>query len=93
MPKESPKSGAGGQGAPTPRPTSPITLREVSEAYARCDQYPPMLSLSQAADLAHLAPSTLKRKVSEGCFKGCVSRGKPLRIWRDRFVLELMSTR
>jgi hypothetical protein len=55
------------------------------------EQFPPILSLNQAADLAGLKASTLKRKVSEGCFASCVRRGKPLRIWRDRFVQQLFA--
>lgn len=48
--------------------------------------YPPILGLAQAAELAGLKPSTLKRKVSEGRFDGCVTKGKPLRFWRNGFV-------
>ena len=51
---------------------------------------PPILSLKEAAKLACIAPSTLKRLVSEGQFAESVKRGKPLRFWRDFFVKELM---
>jgi predicted DNA-binding transcriptional regulator AlpA len=52
--------------------------------------YGPVLSLKEAASLSKLAPSTLKRLVSEGKFENSVKRGKPLLFWRDRFVSELM---
>ena len=37
-----------------------------------------------------MATGTLKRKVSEGLFRYCVKRGKPLLFWRDKFIQELM---
>jgi hypothetical protein len=52
--------------------------------------YGPILSLNEAAALAKIAPSTLKRLVSEGQYKESVKRGRPLRFFRDRFVKELM---
>jgi hypothetical protein len=72
----------------------PLTLPEVHEAYDGLeDMFPPVLSLKLAAGLSGYTESTLKKKVSEGCFKDCVSRGKPLLFWRDRFVLDLMNRR
>ena len=72
-------------------PMADIPLSEISHAFgSMTDKYPPILNLKQAAELANLAPSTLKRKVSEGHFKQSVSPGKPLRFWRDRFVREIM---
>jgi hypothetical protein len=69
-----------------------ITLKEIQDAYESMSQScPPILTLTQAADMANLRPSTLKRKVSEGEFKDSACRGKPLRFWRDRFVYELMN--
>lgn len=68
-----------------------IPLAEIRKAFADLmDQYPPVLNVEQAAKLSHLAPSTLHRKVSEGCFVKSVRRGKPLRFWRDLFVQEIM---
>jgi hypothetical protein len=52
--------------------------------------YGPVLSLKEAATLSKLAPSTLKRLVSEGRFENSVKRGRPLLFWRDRFIQELM---
>ena len=89
MKKLFPQPGESGQTAPSPRATSPLTEREVTEAFGTSDRYGPILTLEQAAELVHLAPSTLKRKVSEGCFKGAVSRGKPLLFWRNRFLLKV----
>lgn len=71
--------------------TATIPLAEIRHSFeGLADKYPPVLDVHQAAELAKLAPGTLKRKVSEGCFKNCVSPGKPLRFWRDRFVQEIM---
>jgi hypothetical protein len=52
---------------------------------------PPILSLTQAAELAGLKANTLKRKVSEGDFSDSVARRKPLRFWRDRYVKRLFT--
>ena len=68
-----------------------VPLGEIRRAFeGLAEKYPPILNVQQAAELANLAPSTLKRKVSEGCFKQSVSPRKPLRFWRDRFVREIM---
>ncbi len=67
-----------------------LTQREVRAAFETCPQFPPILSLDQAAKLAHLAPSTLKRLASEGFFTHSIRRGKPVAFWRDRFVVEVM---
>jgi hypothetical protein len=69
-----------------------IAAKNVEIAFVDlADKYPPVLSLDQAAEIAGWAPSTLKRKVSEGKFKTCVSRGKPLRFFRNFYVAELFS--
>src|SRR3954470_3225521 len=69
-----------------------ITIKEIQAAsQPMSESFPPILTLEQAADVATLRPSTLKRKVSEGEFKDSACRGKPLRFWRDRFVYELMN--
>lgn len=67
-----------------------LTPTEVKNAFKDDPNYPPILSLDQAAELALLAPSTVKRLVSEGCFGDSARRGKPLAFWRDRFVVEAM---
>lgn len=74
------------------RPAVRLTPQEVHAAFlSLATQYPPILSLIQAAELAGLKPSTLKRKVSDEEFADCVRRGKPLRFWRDRFVIHLFA--
>ena len=50
----------------------------------------PILTPNEAAILLRLKLSTLYRHVSEGRYGGAVKRGKPLRFWRDRLVLEFM---
>ena len=73
------------------KPFADIPLPDIRKAFDNLgDNFPPVLSLEQAAKLAHVAPSTLKRKVSEWQFKESVKRGKPLLFWRDKFVKELM---
>jgi hypothetical protein len=75
---------------PETRPAQKITMAEIA---AVCDRanLPPILDLGEAAKLIKLKASTLRRKVSEGAFKGCVARGKPLRFWRDRLVYQVMN--
>ncbi len=65
------------------KPFADISLPDIRKTFESLNEnYPPVLSLDQAAKLAHLAPSTLKRKVSEGHFKESVKRG--MRISRIR---------
>ena len=76
---------------PLMKPFADVSLPDIRKAFENIgDDCPPVLSLAQAAKLAHVAPSTLKRKVSEGQFKESVKRGKPLLFWRDKFVKELL---
>jgi hypothetical protein len=75
-----------------PAKRKPLTLTEVREAYESLgEKYPPLLSLSLAAEISGYTELTLKKKLSEGAFRDAVSRGKPLLFWRDRFVMELMN--
>jgi len=75
-----------------PNKRKPLTLAEVREAFEPiAEKYPPLLGLHLAAELSGYTPLTLKKKLSEGCFRDCVSRGKPLLFWRDRFVADLMN--
>jgi len=67
-----------------------LSKNEVIAAFRNQTQFPPLLSLEQAAQLAHFATSTIKRLVSEGYFSNSVRRGKPIAFWRDRFVVEVM---
>lgn len=69
---------------------APLSLNDIREAFAAPAIVPPILSLSEAAELVKLRPQTLKRKVSEGLYRRSVVRGKPLRFWRDRLVGEVM---
>lgn len=68
----------------------PLSRDEVEAAFKNDPRFPPLLSLEQAAQLAHLAPSTIKRLASEGFFRNSVRRGKPIAFWRDRFIVEVM---
>ncbi|MHC4727941.1 MAG: hypothetical protein ACYS17_12015 [Planctomycetota bacterium] len=73
-----------------PNNRRPLAHKEVVAAFKNNTQFPPLLSLNQAAQLAHFAPTTIKRLVSEGYFGNSVRRGKPIAFWRDRFVVEVM---
>lgn len=65
-----------------------LTTREVRDAYP---DLPPILTLDEAAKIAQISPSTLKRHVHEGRYRNSVKPGKPLRFWMIRFVKELMA--
>ncbi len=72
-------------------PFADVPLIDIRRAFEGLHEpYPPVLSLAQAAKLANVTPATLKRKVSEGCFRKSVKRGRPLLFWRDMFVKELL---
>jgi hypothetical protein len=65
-----------------------LSTREIREAYP---DLPPILTLEQAAKVAHASPNTLKRHVHEGKYTNSVKSGKPLRFWMIRFVKEYMA--
>ena len=68
-----------------------LSLNEIQQAFANSPvRYGVIVCLSEAAEITGLEESTLKRKVSEGHFKGCVRRGRPLRFWRDGLVQQFM---
>jgi hypothetical protein len=67
-----------------------VKLTEAEIRRAVEGQYPPLLTLDLAASISGYARSTLKRQISEGRFKNCVKRKKPVLFWRDRFIQELM---
>ena len=73
-----------------PNGRKPLAHNEVMAAFKNDVRFPPLLSLDQAAQLAHFASSTIKRLVSEGYFRNSVRRGKPIAFWRDRFIVEVM---
>lgn len=54
------------------------------------DDYPPLLTVQEAASLLRLRVSTVYRHVSEGKYRKAVRRGKPLRFYRDQLVKEFM---
>jgi len=71
-----------------PKASDRIRMRNVEGAFKDYDaKYPPIVSLAQGAEIVGIKPSTLKRKISEGYFKDCVSARKPVRILRNKFVL------
>ncbi|HEX8876120.1 MAG TPA: helix-turn-helix domain-containing protein [Phycisphaerales bacterium] len=68
-----------------------FTIDYIREMYAAMPTPPPtVLTLGEAASLARVAPSTLKRWVAEGRIRTSVKRGKPIRFLRDAFTAEFM---
>lgn len=66
-----------------------LAIKEITEALDGTD-WPPILTLEEAAKLLRLKPSTLYRHLSEGRYAASVKRGKPVRFWRDRLIQEYM---
>lgn len=90
------KTGAAGRvpaaTAETVTPTGKITIEEIQAAYQPLqDRYGPIIFLEQAAEISGYTRATLLKKLSQGAFANSVVRGRPVRVWRDRFVLELMN--
>jgi hypothetical protein len=81
---------AGGRPPASRTSRKPLGHDEIEAAFRNDPLFPPILSLEQVVQLAHLAPGTLKRLVSEGYFGNSVRRGKPIAFWRNRFVAEAM---
>ncbi len=69
-----------------------ITLAEARAAGEELG-LPPIITLQEAALIARQSPFTIKRKVSEGYFPKSARAGKPLRFWRDKYIVELMRDR
>ena len=69
-----------------------ITLAEARAAGEELG-LPPIITLEEAALVARQSPFTIKRKVSEGYFPKSARPGKPLRFWRDKYIVELMQER
>jgi hypothetical protein len=62
---------------------------EIARAFAGDwgDKYPPILSLQQAAEMAHVSEKTVYDWSHRGLLAGCAARrGKRLRILRNRFI-------
>jgi hypothetical protein len=69
-----------------------LTPQEIAQS-VDASKFPAILTPPQAAELLQVALTTLYRKVSEGCFKSAVRRGKPLRFWRDRLIIAFLCGR
>lgn len=72
-----------------------LTDRELAEMFgdpAFSAQFPPVLTLEQAANLVQLPVETLRSWRSRGVLNGCSCRvGKHVRILRDRFLTQIFS--
>jgi hypothetical protein len=69
--------------------TFTIPKLSVAERREFLDAFGPVLSLQEAAEIAGLAPVTLKKQLSQGKYANCVKRKKPIRFLTDRFIQEL----
>lgn len=72
-----------------------LTDSEVASAFADpvwATNYPPILSVEQAADLAGVPKATVYAWSSSGQLQGVAHKvGKHLRIFRDRFVKHIFN--
>lgn len=70
--------------------TEKVSEKESHRSFQASDwetKFPPVLSVEQAAELAHVPTATIYDWSSRGLLQGCAHRfGKRLRIFRDRFV-------
>ena len=63
-----------------------LTQEELRRAFGD-GEYPPILTVEQAAELAQVSVKTVYDWSSRGLLQECaVRRGKRLRLWRDKFV-------
>jgi len=73
-----------------------LTDRELTEMFGDpvvAAQYPPLLTLQQAADLVQMPVETLRSWRSRGALNGCSRKlGKHVRILRDRFLKLVFDT-
>ena len=67
-----------------------LSANEIQQAFGDSDwgkQFPPVLNVDQAAELASIPKKTIYEWSSRGVLKGCANRfGRRLRILRDRFI-------
>lgn len=72
-----------------------LTERELAEMFgdpAVAAQFPPVLTLEQAANLVQMRVETLRSWRSRDVLNGCSRRiGKHVRILRDRFLTQIFS--
>jgi len=66
--------------------------REAAEPH-NIEDYPPILTVHQAARMLQVSPSTLYSSVSRGRYKHATKRGNPLRFNRDVLVREFFKGR
>lgn len=65
---------------------------EVAEP-CQIEDYPPIMTVHQAARMLQISPSTLYSSVSRGRYKHATKRGNPLRFNRDVLVREFFKGR
>lgn len=72
-----------------PKPLA-ITSQEISQCFAEpkiAAEFPPILTIEQAAALFQVSPRTLKLYIAQGLFQRATTKiGRHRRIFRDRAV-------
>ena len=72
-----------------------LTPKEVAAAFGDSEwatKYPPLLTLEQAAELIQIPVQTLYSWRSRGLMGNCSRKiGKHVRVFRDRFLLNLLN--
>lgn len=72
-----------------------LTDREITAAFAAGDdasQYPPVLTVEDAAKLLRVPVNTIRDWRSRGLLAGCCRRiGRRLLFWRDRLIKHLFN--
>ena len=66
-----------------------LSKPEIQQAFAdgTGTDFPPILKVTQLADLVHVSPKTVYEWVAKGRLDGAFrKRGKHLLIWRDRAI-------
>lgn len=75
---------------PRPRQGLALTTAEIEQTFSDphwAEQFPPVLTVREAAKLAGVSQSTVYDWSSRGRLKQCaVRKGKRLRLYRDRFL-------
>jgi len=72
-----------------------LTAKDVAAMFAdptAASQFPPLLTIDEAAQLARVPKQTMYAWSSQGLLKGCSRKvGKHVRILRDKFILKIFN--
>ncbi len=72
-----------------------ISAKELTAAFAAgkwADEFPPILTVDQAAELLQVPKQTIYDWRSRGLLTGCSRKvGKYVRFWRDQLILKVFN--